>query len=140
MNIMRKALATVGLGLVCGLAQAGDISWSIGISLPPVATVISNAPAYVDRPYYGPVPYYAPPPVVYRPAPIYYAPPPVLYRPAPVYYAPPVVHVPPPRYYRPPHHHVNRGWGQHPHRDQRWDRIDRGDHRHEGREFRRGRD
>ena len=78
------AVATAASLLSAGAAHAGNVYWSIGISAPPVGTVISNAP------YYGPAPVvYAPPPVVYAPAPVY-APPPVVYRPVPrvVYQAP----------------------------------------------------
>lgn len=83
-TLIRKLLAVVALGLGTSLAHAGGVHWSIGINLPPIGTVISNAPVY-----YPPVPYYEPP-VVYRPAPVYYTPPPaVIYRPVPRYVAPP---------------------------------------------------
>ena len=79
-------LAAVGLAgaVTGGVAQAGDVNWSIGINLPPVATVISGGPIYGP-----PVAVYDPPPVIY-PAPVYRAPP-VVYGP-PVVYAPPVVY------------------------------------------------
>jgi hypothetical protein len=85
---MRKILiASLAVGaslLAAGAAQASNVHWSIGINLPPVGTVISNAPVY------APVPVYAPPPVVYAPAPVIYQPAPrVVYRPAPVVYGPP---------------------------------------------------
>lgn len=84
-TLIRKLLAVAALGLGTSLAHAGGVNWSIGINLPPIGTVISNAPVY-----YPPVTYYEPPPVVYRPAPVYYAPPPaVIYRPVPRYVGPP---------------------------------------------------
>ncbi|MEO8281451.1 MAG: hypothetical protein ABI564_17260 [Ideonella sp.] len=88
MTIARKllAIAALGLGLGTSLAQAGNISWSIGVNLPPIGTVISNAPVYYpSAPYSTYSPYYEPA-VVYRPAPVYYSPPPVVvYRSAPRY-------------------------------------------------------
>lgn len=90
---MRKSLiAVLALGataLASGAARASDVHWSIGINLPPIGTVITNAPPVV----YAPAPVvYAPAPVVYAPAPVVYAPPPVVYRPAPrVVYGAPVV-------------------------------------------------
>ena len=75
-------------------ANAGNVSWSVGISAPGVAVGVAAPPVY----------YAPPPPVYYRPAPVYYAPPPpVYYRPAPVYYGPPAYYGPPRGYYR--HHH-----------------------------------
>ena len=100
MNRMYLALAAAATLLGAGAAQAGGVSWSIGISTPFVGTVISNGPGY--GPAYGPVyapayaPVYAPPPVVYAPEPIYYAPAPVVYRPLPVPYFRPRVFLPPP--------------------------------------------
>jgi hypothetical protein len=87
------ALAASATLLCAGAAHAGgDVSWSVGINLPNVATVISNGPA----PYYEPAPVYLPQPV-YVPAPVYYEPPQVVYRPVPrVYYRPA-----PPVYYGP---------------------------------------
>ena len=61
-------------------ANAGGVNWSVGISLPPVATVVSNGPAYYPAPYYGAPAYY--------PEPVYYSAPAYSYDPAPVYYAP----------------------------------------------------
>lgn len=66
--------------LAGGAARAADVHWSIGISLPPVATVISSAPVY------------GPPVAVYDPPPVVYAPPPVVYRAPSVVYTPPVVY------------------------------------------------
>ncbi len=93
-SLIAAVAATASL-LATGAAHAGNVYWSIGISAPPIGTVISNAP-----PVYAPPPVvYAPPPVVYAPAPVVYVPPPpprVVYRPAPVVYGPPVVYRPVP--------------------------------------------
>jgi hypothetical protein len=110
-KLMKIVLSTAALVSAAGAAQAGNVHWSVGINLPPVATVISSGPvygpvygpAYVPAPVYAPAPVYVPPPVVYRPAPVVY--------PAPVYYGP--------RYYGPPAVVVERAWGP-PHRH--WDR------------------
>lgn len=90
-------------------AQAGDISWSIGISAPGIGTVISNAPSYAGS-YYAPVPvyasepYYAPvrsygPQVVYAPE-VYYSSE-VYYAPEPYHVRQPVRRVAPPVVYGP---------------------------------------
>jgi hypothetical protein len=129
----------LALGALCaGTAQAADVHWSVGINLPHVGTVISNAPAY-----YPPAPVYVEPApvVVYRPAPrpvvVYQPVPQVVYRPVPVYA---------PRHYSPgvvragwavPVHggkhdgHRGHGHGKHDRHDHRGDRHDdhRGDHR-----------
>lgn len=86
------------LGLAAGAvllgtsaAHAANVQWSIGINLPPVATVISGGPGYYPEPvYYPAAPYYAPPAVVYRAPPVIYRPPAVVYRESRPYYAPPV--------------------------------------------------
>lgn len=96
---MKKRIAIALAGAACllaaGAARAGNVYWSVGISTPPVATVISNAPVYAPAPVYV-----APPPVVYQPAPVIYQPAPVVYQPAPVVYqpAPRVVYRPVPVY------------------------------------------
>jgi len=103
------ASAGVALALLAGsgVAQARDVSWSIGVGVPGV--VIGAGGGYAPPPvYYAPPPrpvYYAPPAVYAPPPPVYYAPPP-----RPVYYAPPVV-VAPYGYYRDGgrHHHHGRG-------------------------------
>ena len=112
------ALATAAGLLAAGTARAGDVHWSIGINLPPVGTVISNAPVY------------APPPVVYAPPPVVYAPPPVVYQPAPrvVYPAPVVVSRPVPIAYGEPYHAYRHGWGDRD-RDGIPNRYDRYDNR-----------
>jgi hypothetical protein len=79
------ALATAGFALASGAAHAAsNVYWSIGISAPPIGTVVSNAPVYYPAPVYEPAPVYYPAPV-YEPAPVY-VPPPVYYRAAPVVY------------------------------------------------------
>jgi hypothetical protein len=85
---VKKHLALAIAGAACvltaGAAQAGNVYWSIGISAPPVGTVISNTPVYSE-----PAPVVYSPPVYVEPAPVVYAPPPrVYYRPVPVYYRP----------------------------------------------------
>lgn len=119
---MKKLLVpalTAGALLAAGAAHAGNVQWSIGINLPPVATVISSPPLPIPAPViYAPEPViYAPPPVIYRPAPrVIYAPAPVVYAPAPVVYRPvPVVY----ERWVPPGH---RKW--HHRRDWREDRGD----------------
>ncbi len=79
---IRKTLAIAALGLAgaaaTGAAHAGNVSWSVGINLPPL--VISGG----NVGYYHPAPVYYPPPVVYaQPPRVVYAPPPVVYRPGP---------------------------------------------------------
>jgi hypothetical protein len=84
------ALATLACAAATSAAHAGNVHWSIGINLPPIGTVVSNAPVYG-----APAPvYYQPAPVYYQPAPVYVAPPQVVYRPVPAagyYRAAPVV-------------------------------------------------
>ena len=93
-------------------AQAGGIHWSVGVSLPPVATVVSNGPAYYPAPYYGAPVYNAP---TYHPEPVYYAPPAYSYYPAPVVYAP-RFHAPRPRVWVAPVRAYHRGpWHGHRH-------------------------
>jgi hypothetical protein len=125
---MRKtliaSLAVAASLLAAGAAQASNVHWSIGINLPPVGTVVSNAPVYAPAPVYVPAPVYAPP-VVYTPAPVVYRPAPVVYRPAPVVYRPvPAYH---------------GGWGDRDHDGipNRYDRYDNrrggyGDRDHDG--------
>ena len=112
---IRKFAATVALTLAGTLgasaAHAGNVHWSVGINLPPVGTVISNAPVYHVPP---PVVYAPPPVVVHRPPQVVYAPPPaVVYQPAPrVVYAP--------YGYAEPHRHWHHRHSRHDH-----DRYDR---------------
>ncbi|MCU0774806.1 MAG: hypothetical protein MUC74_09930 [Ideonella sp.] len=113
------------IAAVAGLAAAsapafagGNVWWSIGIHLPPVGTVISNAP-----------------PVVYAPAPVVYAPPPVIYAPPPV-----VVHRAPRVVYAPPPQVVYGGWHAPGHKRKWKDRDRDGIHdRWDDRDDRRGR-
>ena len=60
--VLCAAAATV---LAASAAQAGGVSWSVGVNLPPVATYVSGGPGW----YPAPVRYA--PPVVYAPAPVY---------------------------------------------------------------------
>ena len=84
-----------GAALLCaGAAHAGNVQWSVGINLPPVATVISGGPGY----YPGPVPLYRP-----VPAPVYYSEPAPVYYPQPEAYAPQVVYEAPAVVYRAPY-------------------------------------
>jgi hypothetical protein len=125
-KFIAMALAAAGCALATGAANAGNVYWSVGINVPPVGTVVSNAPVYVE-----------PAPVVYAPAPVVYAPPPVyVVPPPPVYVVPRAVYRPAPVVYRPvpvvayPYH--RRGeWRGHRdeygtyRRDERWnDGID----------------
>ena len=121
------AFATAATLLAAGTARAGDVQWSIGINLPPIGTVISNAPVYAPVPVYAPARVSAPPPVFYAPPPVIYEPPPVVYRPAPrvVYPAPVVVGRPVPIVYGPAY---GSGWGDRD-RDGIPNRYDRYDNR-----------
>ena len=96
--------AALAVAAISVPAQAGGVSWSVGINAPitpgvHVGTVINGGHArrYYPAPVvYAPPPVYLPPPVVYTPPPpVYVAP--VVYAPRPVYYA-----APRPVYYRPP--------------------------------------
>jgi hypothetical protein len=102
--------------LAASAAEAGHVSWSVGINVPPVATVVSTGPAYLAAPVR-----YAPAGVVYSTVPSVYAPPVVYGEPyvepyadpyaVPYgYYAPPVV-------VRPYHRHWAPGprWAPAPH-------------------------
>ncbi|MGZ3442653.1 MAG: hypothetical protein ACXVDD_24195 [Polyangia bacterium] len=67
-------------------ANAHRVDWSIGINVPPVATVVSSGPVYYPAP-------------TYTTEPVYYAPP--VYS-VPEYYPPRVVYAPRPRLWLPP--------------------------------------
>jgi hypothetical protein len=139
------ALASTVALMGAGTAHAGGVSWSVGINLPGIGTVISNAPIFVPAPV---VVYQEPAPVVYqRPAPVY-APAPVVYQqPAPVVYETQRVYYPVPRVLMPAPQQVVYvrpvpQWAQHGHdrdggrwiRDERrWhhDQRDQRDHRDE---------
>jgi len=106
---MRRSLAIAAAAaatlLTATAAHAGGVNWSVGISLPPVATVVSNGPAYYPAPYYGGPAYY--------PEPVYYSAPAYSYYPAPVYYAPrvyaPRVYAPAPRVWVAPRPYYHGG-------------------------------
>lgn len=83
-----KALAVTGLLAVAGVANAGGVSWSVGVNAPMihgpghVNAVVSNGPAY----YYPPQPVYVQPRVIaprgyYGVQPVVYQVPPSHYRP-----------------------------------------------------------
>jgi len=85
--------AALSLGLAAlgaaGMAQAANVAWSVGVSVPGVVVGVGNAPVYA-RPapvYVSPAPVYygQPAPVYVQPAPVYVQPAPVYVRPAPVY-------------------------------------------------------
>ncbi len=139
------ALASTAALMCAGTAHAGGVSWSVGINLPGVGTVISNAPIYVPAPvvvyqepapvvvYQRPVPIYAPAPVVYQQPPVAYLPPQLMYYPAPRVFAPVPQQV---VYVRPVPQWVQYGHG----RDgSRWNRGERR-WRHDQRDQRVGRD
>jgi hypothetical protein len=110
------ALAAAATMCSAGVAHAGgNVFWSIGINLPAVGTVISNAPVY------APAPVYVPAPVYYEePAPVYYEPPQVVYRPVPrAYYPAQIAYVHPAPLLYPRFH------PQWKHRDHGWERGDR---------------
>ena len=114
-------LAAAG-AFAAGVAHAGgNVYWSIGISAPPIGTVISNAPGY-----YAPGPgYYDPAPGYYAPAPVYAYPPRVVYTPArPIYHSPQRVYERPAHVY---HSGNRRHWDRD--RDGIPDRYDRYDNR-----------
>jgi hypothetical protein len=119
------ALATLACAAATSAAHAGNVHWSVGINLPPIGTVVSNAPVYS-----------APAPVYYQPAPVYYQPSPVYYQPAPVYVSPPqVVYRPVPAtgYYRAAPVVVYGGGRWHGQRDWRDGRHDEYGDRRDGR-------
>jgi hypothetical protein len=101
------ALAASAMLLCAGAARAGNVQWSIGVNLPPVATVISNGPAW-GAPVYYPAPVVYGPPVVYE-APVIY---PGYRVPRPIVYAPRVIE-------RPYYGHRSEWRGGPPH-DARW--------------------
>ena len=110
------------LGLMASTtAVAGDVYWSVGVSIPGVQVGVSapqrvyvpvQVPVYVPaQPYYGqPQPIYTQPQVIYSPPQVIYTQPQVIYtQPRPVYVQPqPVV--------------IYNGW-QHPKRHHHQDRY-----------------
>jgi len=110
----RAAAAVLGMAALgaTGLAQAGDVYWSLGVSSPGIAVGVANAP---------PV-YVQPAPVYVAPAPVYVQPRPVYVRPAPVYYGAPAYYAPAPVYragWAPPGHAYR--WHKKHHRHHDWD-------------------
>lgn len=96
------ALAVAALGM-SSAAQAGDVTWSIGVGSPGVQLGASNAPqVFYRQPVYVPQPvYYGQPQVVYSQPQVTYVQPPVVYAPQPYFVQSGWA---PPGYYR--------GWGQ----------------------------
>jgi hypothetical protein len=92
-RLLALAAAAAATLFTATAAHAGNVHWSVGISLPPVGTVVSNGPAYDPAPVYGAPVYEAP---AYYPEPVYYSAPAYSYYPAPVYYSP-RVYAPRPR-------------------------------------------
>jgi hypothetical protein len=116
------ALVATATLLCAGAARAGNVQWSIGVNLPPVATVISNGPVWAPAPVYYPAPVTYAPPVVYEaPAVVY----PVYGTRRPIVYAPRYVERP---YYR--HDWRGHDWRGHPGRDVRWAPAYRGERRY----------
>ena len=122
------ALAASAALLGAGAAHAGNVHWSVGVNLPPVATVISNGPVW-GAPAYYPAPVTYAPPVVYE-APVVY---PSYGVARPILYAPRIVERP---YYG--HREWRRGppgrdvrWVPPGHRDERrYHHRDRGEYRY----------
>ena len=107
---MKRPLVVLGAAaatlFATAAAEAGGVSWSVGVNLPPVSTYVSGGPGW----YPAPVRYA--PPVVYAPAPVYAAPYVGVYDAPYGVYAAPV-------YQRRPHHWVasaprwHHGWNRH---------------------------
>lgn len=127
MKIARNANALAAVALLTVLAasastaaRAGDVYWSVGVSVPGVQVGVSGPqPVYVPaQPYYGQVqPVYTQPQVIYTQPQVVYTQPQVIYtQPSPVYVQPrPVVVIRPPVYVQPQPVVVYDGW-QRPHR------------------------
>ena len=80
------ALVAIAAGLGAGAAQAGNVSWSIGIDVPVFGAVVSNQAVYA--PIYAPVPVYVSDPDFYAREPVYLQGPPVYRAETPrVYYS-----------------------------------------------------
>jgi len=115
------AFAALGCVMAATSAQAGShVSWSVGINVPAVTTVVSSGPMYAPAPVvYAPEPVYVEEPVVYAPPP-----PRVVYRPVPVVYGG--------GYYRTGWHNGwrerewhEREWHEHHDHDRGWDETRR---------------
>lgn len=110
-------VALLGATAFSAPAQAGGVSWSVGINAPiapgvHVGTVIGGGHHHhrhhVPAPVvYAPPPVYFAPPPVYVPAPVVYAPRPIYVAPRPVVYRAPIVVRPGYRHHH--HHHHHRG-------------------------------
>jgi hypothetical protein len=105
------ALAAAGTLLCAGAAHAGNVQWSIGVNLPPVATVISNGPVWAPAPVYYPAPVAYAPPIVYE-APTVVYPAYGTRLPRPIVYGPRIVER--------PYYGTRYDWRGHPGRDARW--------------------
>ena len=113
--------------LAATVARAGGVGWSVGVSVAPVATVVTSSPAWAPAP--APVrvvpgavvystPAHAPAPTVYDEP--YFAPYPVPYVvPRIGHWGPPVVAAPRHRYWGPHRGHAvpvpHVGWDRHDH-------------------------
>ena len=131
--VAAATLALGGLG-TAATAQAGNVTWTVGVSSPGVQVGVSSGGYYgtYPRTYVEPYPVYVQPqPVYVQPQAMYWAPNPVVYvRPAPVYvtqypYAPVQWERPGPGW-RQEHRHYNR------YHSGGYDRDDRHDGRHSG--------
>ena len=79
-SLVLAAAAAATLFTATAANAGSNVHWSVGVNLPPVATVVSNGPAYYPAPVYG-----APVDGTYYPEPVYYSAPAYSYYPAPVY-------------------------------------------------------
>jgi hypothetical protein len=123
-SIMKRPLvlacAAAATLFAASAAQAAHVSWSVGIDVPPVATIVSGGPAYYPAPVR-----YVPPPVLYAPAPVYA--PPVAYG-APYDYDVPSIGL----YASPVYYGHGRAWVAPRYGDGRGEHRDRDGDRHEG--------
>ena len=98
--------AAAAMLFAASAAEAGGVSWSVGLNVPPVATSVSGGPAW----YAAPTRYA--PPVVYSPASVYVEPYVSVYDTSyPVYWAP-VYHRRAP-YWVAPAPRWHHGWNRH---------------------------
>jgi hypothetical protein len=86
-------------------AEAGRVSWSVGVNVPPVATYVAGGPAWYPAVRYAP-------PVVYASAPVYVDPYVDVYDVAPYGVYAPVYHRRP-HYWVAPPARFERGWNRH---------------------------
>lgn len=93
-------LSVAALGFSSAAHARGDVSFSVGVSVPGVVVGVSNAyPVYTQPVYSQPVYGYQPQPVYVQPRPVY----------RPYYVQAPVYVAPPPVYYRGGHHYRHDG-------------------------------